>query len=104
MVYVYYYYFVESKLQKVNNVKKIMELFKKTIIYKILVNYIFIKDIVVVYEMRIGVSILGMIIKKVLINSFTKKNDENVMPFQENERLKNNILILRAYLYEIPDN
>ena len=104
MVYVYYYYFVEKKLQKVNNVKKIMELFKKTIIYKILVNYIFIKDIVVVYEMRIGVSILGMIIKKVLINSFTKKNDENVIPFQENERLKNNILILRAYLYEIPDN
>ena len=104
MIYIYYYYFVEKKLQKVNNVKKIMELLKKTIFYKILVNYIFIKDIVVVYEMRIGVSILGIILKKVLINSFTKKNAENVMPFQENERLKNNILILRAYLYKIPDN
>lgn len=103
LLYVYYYY-VENQFQQKNIIKKIMELLKKTIIYKIFVNYIFVKDVVFLYETRIEVSILGTVIKKVLIKSFIKRTDENVNQFQENERLKDNILILRKYLYEIPDN
>jgi predicted transcriptional regulator len=99
LLYIYYYYYVENQFQQENIIKKIINLLKKTLIYKILVNYIFIKDIVYVYEKRTETSILGTIIKKVLIKSFIK-----VSNIQENKRLKDNILILRKYLYEIPDS
>lgn len=100
--FIYVYYVTLKKNLNIKVLLTIKQIFKNTFIYRFIIKYV---DLLIslnineIYIKRANVSIIGIFIKKILMNSFFCSKET-----KEIESVTANIMVLRYYLYKIPEN